>query len=721
VVTSSPSYTCLPLAGPRRWHARPVPLVLAGVVVVVVAAPMELTREEFEARKRRNKRAGDANGNHAPEAKVAKKAAPAPAAKKPPPVYSRGFSWFEDESGQLPFAVRHPPTNRVLRFLRTSVELQKHQLRTALKFVTGHVDRREFSGLLISDDPGLGKTMTTLACLCALRASVTNYKFRVLIVAPKSVKAQWETEIRSKLKKPEDTLSSNWVSLDAMEPAAQYLVLSYGEVLSIFKNTFEYDKENKMWVRKVLPPDKLCHAIFRPHAFKAFVFDEVHTVRNPKSHGFAALQHLGCGVEAGDSANAQSPFLYPYIGLTGTPIVNGVRDLCTVASLLHMPESMCAAYTYTSMSREAIQTREAFQSLHFTRHEKDEIELPPLETNEVILDMNAAERQSFAKHAQELSSVLTRFVNDDGNKDGGAGPARTFAHVLQKLMRLRQSTLHPNLENVTISRALSKMTKLRVGEDDDEEDDTTSSDDDEYDDDSAKKPSAAPLAVTTTATFTTPGHLANTYTMSTKFQWLVQNVPRFVNEEKRSVLIFSSFKTTCEAIAILLKRHCKLDSGVFSGDLTASDREQLVKKFHKRRFPVMCITYGAGGVGLNLAPTATIVIHVDHWFTPVVHQQASDRAHRIGTVSPVREIYLMLRDSIDEYIIHVIQSRKYKEADVLRQMREHVRVRPERTNSRLNKQQLFKLAGWCETKLKQLHANQEDQGMEEGEIKEPVS
>ena len=57
----------------------------------------------------------------------------------------------------------------------------------------------------------------------------------------------------------------------------------------------------------------------------------------------------------------------------------------------------------------------------------------------------------------------------------------------------------------------------------------------------------------------------------------------------------------------------------------------------------------AGGVGLNLTG-ADVVIHYDPWWNIAAQNQATDRTHRIGQTKKVTEYKLIARDTIEENI-----------------------------------------------------------------------
>ncbi len=70
----------------------------------------------------------------------------------------------------------------------------------------------------------------------------------------------------------------------------------------------------------------------------------------------------------------------------------------------------------------------------------------------------------------------------------------------------------------------------------------------------------------------------------------------------------------------------------------------------------------ATGVGLNLT-AASHVILVDPWWNHSVEEQAMDRCHRLGQSREVRVSRYIIKDTIEEKMLH-IQQRKSAVADV---------------------------------------------------------
>ncbi len=93
------------------------------------------------------------------------------------------------------------------------------------------------------------------------------------------------------------------------------------------------------------------------------------------------------------------------------------------------------------------------------------------------------------------------------------------------------------------------------------------------------------------------------------------------------------------------------------------DQQAVVEQFQGGTVPVFLISLKAGGVGLNLTATDT-VIHFDPWWNPAAEAQATDRAHRIGQDKPVFVYKLVAAGSIEERIL-ALQQRKAQLAEAV--------------------------------------------------------
>jgi SNF2 family DNA or RNA helicase len=94
-----------------------------------------------------------------------------------------------------------------------------------------------------------------------------------------------------------------------------------------------------------------------------------------------------------------------------------------------------------------------------------------------------------------------------------------------------------------------------------------------------------------------------------------------------------------------------------------NNREAQKDAFKDGRNPVFLLGLKAGGRGADL-PEADTVIHVDPWWNPKAHDQATDRAHRMGQKNTVLNLRLFIEGSFEERVME-IQERKRIFADSL--------------------------------------------------------
>jgi len=121
------------------------------------------------------------------------------------------------------------------------------------------------------------------------------------------------------------------------------------------------------------------------------------------------------------------------------------------------------------------------------------------------------------------------------------------------------------------------------------------------------------------------------------------------------VLLFSQFTS----MLALIKRRLEEESiphYVLQGSTPKEERARLVDVFNRDKTPVFLISLKAGGVGLNLTG-ADMVIHYDPWWNLAVENQATDRAHRIGQKNPVQVVRLIAKDTIEEKILAMQESK----------------------------------------------------------------
>lgn len=127
-------------------------------------------------------------------------------------------------------------------------------------------------------------------------------------------------------------------------------------------------------------------------------------------------------------------------------------------------------------------------------------------------------------------------------------------------------------------------------------------------------------------------------------------------EGEHKILIFSQFTSMLELLEVELKK-----AGVMyykiTGETSKQKRVELVNAFNGDETPVFLISLKAGGTGLNLTG-ADVVIHYDPWWNQAAQNQATDRAHRIGQTRTVSVYKLIVKDTIEEKIVKMQESKK---------------------------------------------------------------
>lgn len=134
-------------------------------------------------------------------------------------------------------------------------------------------------------------------------------------------------------------------------------------------------------------------------------------------------------------------------------------------------------------------------------------------------------------------------------------------------------------------------------------------------------------------------------------------------ENKHKVLVFSQFVRYLDLVKNLLEEK-KISYQYLDGQTPQGQRKEIVGNFQGGKDSVFLLSLKAGGVGLNLT-AADYVILLDPWWNPAVENQAADRAHRIGQTKPVTIYRLINKQTIEEKILELHQTKKDLANDLL--------------------------------------------------------
>jgi len=126
-------------------------------------------------------------------------------------------------------------------------------------------------------------------------------------------------------------------------------------------------------------------------------------------------------------------------------------------------------------------------------------------------------------------------------------------------------------------------------------------------------------------------------------------------DEGHKALVFSQFTSL---LAILRTRLKTGDTEYEYLDGKTGDRQARVERFQNDpECRLFLISLKAGGLGLNLT-AADYVFILDPWWNPAVEAQAVDRAHRIGQSRQVFAYRLIARDTVEEKVLQLQQTKR---------------------------------------------------------------
>ncbi len=143
--------------------------------------------------------------------------------------------------------------------------------------------------------------------------------------------------------------------------------------------------------------------------------------------------------------------------------------------------------------------------------------------------------------------------------------------------------------------------------------------------------------------------------LSTKTDVLLEELN---NLGKNKVLVFSQFAKMLQLLADTFTQK-GISFYLLDGSTPAKQRTQLVADFQQEEntTQVFLISLMAGNTGLTLT-AADYVFLFDPWWNNAVQQQAIDRTHRIGQTKNVFAYKMICKDTIEEKIMQLQQSKK---------------------------------------------------------------
>ena len=107
----------------------------------------------------------------------------------------------------------------------------------------------------------------------------------------------------------------------------------------------------------------------------------------------------------------------------------------------------------------------------------------------------------------------------------------------------------------------------------------------------------------------------------------------------------------------LLERREEL-SEVFHGGLDGRARRRVLERFRERDEIRVLFSTDAGGLGLNLQDSASIVVNLEVPWNPAVLEQRIGRVHRMGQLRSVQVLHFVTRGAIEERVRQVVEGKR---------------------------------------------------------------
>ncbi|CAG1982698.1 unnamed protein product, partial [Fusarium graminearum] len=556
----------------------------------------------------------------------------------------------------------------------------------------------QFYGGIIADPMGLGKTLTMISLvamdmepgreMCAPIDDIPTDKHAVaatLVIVPPPILGTWEQQI-------EDHVNEGALHYRRYHGKLR-LALEELDTVNIVLTT--YHTVAAEWKRDGGRRESLLFSV----RWKRIVLDEGHFIRNGNSKMAVAI----CALEG----------ISRWV-VTGTPIQNRLGDLASLLKFIR-------AHPYTDPRRfdadisglwksgedeDAVRRLKRLSACLLLRRAKSTINLPARQDVVYTVDFSAEERVAYERIKQQ---TIVR-IDEALGQETGTRKSRGYVNVLQQIESLR---LFSNLGLYYDSRHEKVSTQKTEAEEWNEMAQKAFNSqrvmasitcfqcasafglaDTLLDDMSTKAGTAQytsclkyicsdcvdrllDLGQTLPCGHTPPCQSAPVSTSNialeeiddpappqlrtaavappSKIRSLVDDIKLSPPETK--CVVFSTWRLTLDLVKGVLDQE-GIQSIRFDGKVPQKDRQSVVKRFESDpNIRIMLLTLTCGAVGLTLTAACRAYLMEPHW-NPTLEEQALARIHRLGQTKNVTTIRLYIRDSFEEQVMNVQESKK---------------------------------------------------------------
>lgn len=601
------------------------------------------------------------------------------------PFQRQGLAWLlSKESPQMPV---QGSDEAVQLWKRNGKNLITH---VATQFSLKNQEPTLASGGILADDMGLGKTVQMISLILADRekgiprkSGVTNAN---LVLAPVSVMSNWAQQVKQHVQEGFELKVLTYHGT-RKEPINPKTIENYDMVITTYETVMsEYWNKCK---KKVPSKDGLFSVQWR-----RLILDEGHNIRNPSAKkAIAACELL-----------AQSRWL-----LTGTPVVNSLKDLYSMIKFLRMSGGLERFEIFNRCLMRPVNQGDSTGSLILQllmrdiclRRKKDmefvDLRLPELSEYVHRITFTPDEQEKYDALQKEAKGQLDLYQVKQ--EKGGQAAQNAYRHLLEVLLRLRQVCNHFKMVGqdrvASILEMLSQQDKLDLTPENQEalQKMLQLSIDSQEDcpvcmetppnpvitccghifcyecierviETQHKCPMCRAHLDTPATTLVRPPKESSRESIgfdpdssSSKIEALMNILNATQKKPGVKTVVFSQWTSFLN----ILEPHLD-EAGInytrIDGSMSALDRDAAMDALSAQpNCTVMLASLAVCSVGLNLVAASQVIL-ADTWWAPAIEDQAVDRVHRLGQTRPTTVFRLVMEGSIEESVLQIQEDKR---------------------------------------------------------------